>query len=145
MYAIKAIQEAVPTTPNHYLAVVFGPDVLGRLPSQGCDQIRKTALDLVGKFSRFRYQLVYVLKPAFRCILKLVPRTRISNLSHERHDLRRRGFQRAGAFSACSSSTSRLVREQQESSVWSHRIICYSIRQPPYNTCTCLLFQSVND
>lgn len=49
IYSIKTIQEAIPVGPNQNLSRVFGPEVLGKLPMQGHEQIRRTALDLVGR------------------------------------------------------------------------------------------------
>lgn len=43
-----SIQEAVPLEDNPFLAQLFGPDVLGRLPTAGQDRIRRTMLGLIG-------------------------------------------------------------------------------------------------
>ncbi|KAG8960035.1 hypothetical protein FRC05_007133 [Tulasnella sp. 425] len=51
IYSIKTIQEAIPVGPNQNLSRVFGPEVLGKLPMQGHEQIRRTALDLVGSYA----------------------------------------------------------------------------------------------
>ncbi|KIO27349.1 hypothetical protein M407DRAFT_73314 [Tulasnella calospora MUT 4182] len=51
IYSIKTIQEAIPVGPNHNLSRVFGPEILGKFPMQGYDQIRRTALDLVGSYA----------------------------------------------------------------------------------------------
>ncbi|KAG8960312.1 hypothetical protein FRC00_000674 [Tulasnella sp. 408] len=51
IYSIKTIQEAIPVGPNHNLSRVFGPEILGKLPMQGHEQIRRTALDLVGSYA----------------------------------------------------------------------------------------------
>lgn len=44
-----SIQEAVPLEDNLFLARLFGPDVLGRLPTSGQDRIRRTMLGLIGR------------------------------------------------------------------------------------------------
>ena len=44
-----SIQEAVPLEDNPFLAQLFGPDILGRLPTAGQDRIRRTMLGLIGK------------------------------------------------------------------------------------------------
>ncbi|KAG9019808.1 hypothetical protein FRB90_005956 [Tulasnella sp. 427] len=51
IYSIKTIQEAVPVGPNANLERVFGPEILGKLPMQGYEQIRRTGLDLVGSYA----------------------------------------------------------------------------------------------
>lgn len=49
LHCIMSIQEAVPLEDNHFIAQLFGPDVLGRLPTTGQDRIRRTTLGLIGK------------------------------------------------------------------------------------------------
>jgi hypothetical protein len=44
-----SVQEAVPLEDNQFIARLFGPDVLGRLPTTGQDRIRRTALSLMGE------------------------------------------------------------------------------------------------
>ena len=44
-----SVQEAVPLEDDQSIARLFGPDVLGRLPTTGQDRIRRTALSLTGK------------------------------------------------------------------------------------------------
>lgn len=44
-----SVQEAVPLEDNQFIARLFGPDVLGRLPTTGQDRIRRTALSLIGE------------------------------------------------------------------------------------------------
>ena len=44
-----SVQEAVPLEDNPFIARLFGPDVLGRLPTTGQDRIRRTALSLTGE------------------------------------------------------------------------------------------------
>jgi hypothetical protein len=48
LHCIMSIQEAVPLKDNPFLAQLFGPDVLGRLPTAGQDRIRRTMLGLIG-------------------------------------------------------------------------------------------------
>jgi hypothetical protein len=43
-----SIQEAAEVEENPYLDRLFGPDVLGRLPTTGLNLVRKTALGLIG-------------------------------------------------------------------------------------------------
>jgi hypothetical protein len=49
LHCIMSIQEAVPLEDNPVLAKLFGPDVLGRLPTSGQDRIRRTMLGLIGR------------------------------------------------------------------------------------------------
>ncbi|KAG6334626.1 hypothetical protein ID866_4467 [Astraeus odoratus] len=51
LHCILAIQEAVPLEDNHLLRQLFGPDVLGRLPTVGQDRVRRTTLSLVGTYA----------------------------------------------------------------------------------------------
>ncbi|KAG8848646.1 hypothetical protein FRB96_001053 [Tulasnella sp. 330] len=51
LHIVKAVQEAVALQPNEYLAVVFGPSILGRLPTGGKDRIRWTILNLIGAYA----------------------------------------------------------------------------------------------
>jgi hypothetical protein len=43
-----SIQEAIPLEENHFLAQLFGTDILGRFPTAGQDRIRRTMLALIG-------------------------------------------------------------------------------------------------
>ncbi len=45
---IVAIQEAIPLEDNPHLARIFGPEILGRLPTSGCERVRRTAIILIG-------------------------------------------------------------------------------------------------
>lgn len=51
LHCIMSIQEAVPLEDNPFLAKLFGPDVLGRLPTSGQDRIRRTMLGLIAAYS----------------------------------------------------------------------------------------------
>jgi hypothetical protein len=51
LHCIMSIQEAVPLEDNPILARLFGPDVLGRLPTSGQDRIRRTMLGLIAAYS----------------------------------------------------------------------------------------------
>ncbi|KAG1808060.1 armadillo-type protein [Suillus subaureus] len=51
LHCIMSIQEAVPLEDNPFLARLFGPDVLGRLPTSGQDRIRRTMLGLIAAYS----------------------------------------------------------------------------------------------
>lgn len=53
-----SVQEAVPLEDNPHLARIFGPDILGRLPTTGQDRVRRTALAIIGQFFDVSY-LVY--------------------------------------------------------------------------------------
>ena len=44
-----SVQEAVPLEDNPFIARLFGPDILGRLPTTGQDKIRRTTLSLTGE------------------------------------------------------------------------------------------------
>ena len=48
LHCIMSIQEAVPVEDNQYLKMVFGPQVLNRLPRTGRDRVRRTTLALIG-------------------------------------------------------------------------------------------------
>jgi hypothetical protein len=43
-----SIQEAVPVEENENLTRLFGPEILGRLPTTGHDRVRLTAVGLIG-------------------------------------------------------------------------------------------------
>ncbi|KAG2354786.1 ARM repeat-containing protein [Suillus spraguei] len=60
LHCIMSIQEAVPLEDNHFLARLFGPDVLGRLPTSGQDRIRRTMLGLIG---RTAYSTWFTIQP----------------------------------------------------------------------------------
>ncbi len=45
-----SIQEAVPIEPNKHLSLLFGPDILGRLPTSGGHRVQRTMLGLIGTF-----------------------------------------------------------------------------------------------
>ncbi|KAG9308679.1 armadillo-type protein [Chiua virens] len=51
LHCIMSVQEAVPLEDNQFIARLFGPDVLGRLPTTGPDRIRRTALSLAGTYA----------------------------------------------------------------------------------------------
>ncbi|KAG1884709.1 armadillo-type protein [Suillus subluteus] len=51
LHCIMSIQEAVPLEDNPFLARLFGPDVLGRLPTSGQDRIYRTMLGLITAYS----------------------------------------------------------------------------------------------
>ncbi|KAH0833884.1 armadillo-type protein [Lanmaoa asiatica] len=46
LHCIMSVQEAVPLEDNQFIARLFGPNVLGCLPTTGQDRIRRTALSL---------------------------------------------------------------------------------------------------
>ena len=50
LHCVMAIQEAVPLEDNPHLRRLFGPDILGKLPTSGNDRVRRTALVLIGAF-----------------------------------------------------------------------------------------------
>lgn len=45
-----SIQEAVPLEPNQHLSLLFGSDILGRLPTSGGHRVQRTMLGLIGMF-----------------------------------------------------------------------------------------------
>jgi hypothetical protein len=45
-----SIQEAVPLDPNTHLSLLFGSDILGRLPTSGGHRVQRTVLGLIGIF-----------------------------------------------------------------------------------------------
>ncbi|KAF9228193.1 ARM repeat-containing protein [Gyrodon lividus] len=51
LHCVMSVQEAVPLEDNPLIARLFGPDVLGRLPTTGQDRIRRTALSLTGTYA----------------------------------------------------------------------------------------------
>ncbi|KAL6303348.1 ARM repeat-containing protein [Sparassis latifolia] len=51
LHCIMAVQEAVPLEDNAQLRKVFGPQILGRLPSTGSSRVRRTALLLIGSYN----------------------------------------------------------------------------------------------
>ncbi|KAH9942102.1 ARM repeat-containing protein, partial [Amylocystis lapponica] len=51
LHCVMAVQEAVPLVDNQHLRRVFGPEILGRLPSTGRERVRRTALNLIGSYA----------------------------------------------------------------------------------------------
>ena len=49
LHCIMSIQEAMEMEKTPYLARLFGPDILGRLPTTGRSRIRRTMLNVIGK------------------------------------------------------------------------------------------------
>ncbi|KAG6901557.1 hypothetical protein C0995_010614 [Termitomyces sp. Mi166 len=51
LHCITSIQEAIDMEKTPHLPRVFGPEILGRLPSTGANRIRRTTLGLIGAYS----------------------------------------------------------------------------------------------
>ncbi|KAM6493497.1 Armadillo-type fold [Amanita muscaria] len=51
LHCIMSIQEAMDMEKTPYLSRLFGPDILGRLPTSGRSRIRKTMLNVIGVYS----------------------------------------------------------------------------------------------
>ncbi|KAJ3525251.1 hypothetical protein NM688_g8430 [Phlebia brevispora] len=51
LHCIMAVQEAVPIEDNPHLRRLFGPEVLGKLPTTGNDRVRRTAIILLGTYA----------------------------------------------------------------------------------------------
>ncbi|KIJ61703.1 hypothetical protein HYDPIDRAFT_115503 [Hydnomerulius pinastri MD-312] len=51
LHCIMSVQEAIPLEDNPFIAQLFGPGVLGRLPTTGQDRVRRTALGLAGTYA----------------------------------------------------------------------------------------------
>ncbi|KNZ71941.1 Importin-13 [Termitomyces sp. J132] len=51
LHCITSIQEAIDMEKTPHLPRVFGPEILGRLPSTGTSRIRRTTLGLIGAYS----------------------------------------------------------------------------------------------
>ncbi|TFY77229.1 hypothetical protein EWM64_g6783 [Hericium alpestre] len=51
LHCIMSIQEAVPVEENEYLARLFSPEILGRLPTTKHIRLRRTTLALIGSYS----------------------------------------------------------------------------------------------
>ncbi|KAI0633121.1 ARM repeat-containing protein [Trametes polyzona] len=51
LHCIMAVQEAVPVEDSPHLRQVFGPEILGRLPKEGDDRVRRTALHVIGSYA----------------------------------------------------------------------------------------------
>lgn len=51
-----SVQEAVELMSNPHMERLFGPEILGRLPSTGHDRVRRTTLVLIGKSTPSRRQ-----------------------------------------------------------------------------------------
>jgi len=68
LQCIKSIQEAVPLENSLYLSKVFGPEILGKLPTTGQDCVRRTMLCLIGNSHFLLMQL-----PIFACAFLLQP------------------------------------------------------------------------
>ena len=45
-----SVQEAVPLEPNTHLSLLFGPNILGQLPTSGGHRVQRTMLGLIGIF-----------------------------------------------------------------------------------------------
>jgi hypothetical protein len=50
LHCVMSIQEAVPLEPNKHLSLLFGSDILGRLPTSGSHRVQRTMLGLIGIF-----------------------------------------------------------------------------------------------
>ncbi len=48
LHCVMSIQEAVPLEPNEHLSLLFGSDILGRLPTSGGHRVQRTVLGLIG-------------------------------------------------------------------------------------------------
>jgi hypothetical protein len=49
LHCVMCVQEAVPLENNSNLARLFGPEILGRLPTTGHDRVRRTTLGIIGE------------------------------------------------------------------------------------------------
>lgn len=56
-----SIQEAVPLESNQHLSLLFGPEILGRLPTSGGHRVQRTMLGLIGRLSPHRRQTSFPL------------------------------------------------------------------------------------
>ncbi|KAG6836262.1 hypothetical protein H0H93_009663 [Arthromyces matolae] len=54
LHCIASIQEAIALEQTPHLPRVFGPEILGRLPSAGASRIRRTTLNLIGITNKSR-------------------------------------------------------------------------------------------
>jgi hypothetical protein len=50
LFCLKSVSEEIPSDENQHIAKLFGPEILGRLPSQNNARLQNTALSLIGKF-----------------------------------------------------------------------------------------------
>jgi hypothetical protein len=50
LHCVMSIQEAVPLEPNKHLSLLFGSNILGRLPTSGSHRVQRTMLGLIGIF-----------------------------------------------------------------------------------------------
>ena len=60
LHALRCVREAVPTDEAEILPFVFSPEVLSRLPSEGQQRVRLTAVSLIGDYASWLH-----LHPAF--------------------------------------------------------------------------------
>ncbi|KAF8498083.1 ARM repeat-containing protein [Russula emetica] len=51
LHCVMSIQEAVPLEPNKHLSLLFGSNILGRLPTSGSHRVQRTMLGLIGSFA----------------------------------------------------------------------------------------------
>ncbi|TDL27101.1 ARM repeat-containing protein [Rickenella mellea] len=51
LHCVMSVQEAVPILESRDLVELFGPDILGRLPTTGRDRVRRTSLGLIGAYA----------------------------------------------------------------------------------------------
>jgi hypothetical protein len=50
LHCMIFIQEAIPVENSPYLKRLFGPDILGKLPTTRQDRVRHTALGIIGNY-----------------------------------------------------------------------------------------------
>ncbi|KAI0087502.1 ARM repeat-containing protein [Irpex rosettiformis] len=51
LHCIMSVQEGVPIEDNPHLVRLFGPEILGRLPTSGSTRVRRTAVLLIGAYA----------------------------------------------------------------------------------------------
>ncbi|KAI0772392.1 ARM repeat-containing protein [Trametes elegans] len=51
LHCTMAVQEAVPIEDSPHLRQIFGPEILGQLPKDGEDRVRRTALNMIGSYA----------------------------------------------------------------------------------------------
>jgi hypothetical protein len=57
LHCVMSIQEAVPVENSPYLERLFGPDILGKLPTTGQDRVRRTALGIIGNYPALGFMM----------------------------------------------------------------------------------------
>lgn len=59
LFCLKSISEEIPTDEDRYIAQLFGPQILGRLPTDCSIRLKNTILLLMGKLSSDSLNIIF--------------------------------------------------------------------------------------